>query len=349
MKKIIIWGAYPSVLKTARDGKSHLEGFGDNLLWWIVPLLQFLQEKGYIIFSGDDVNLPPFVDSEQNSTLLLLFDLPHPRDIIARRLYAEIPAARRILVRLEPPAVAPRAYTQNILSEFAALARVEVGAQDDLVPNVLDFKVPINIHFPSHDEPVIRSGLCAVTSHKRVTGQRGQMYRVRERVYRDLHISNLGFDLYGIGWDRFISGIELVDLVIRKLRLDLQFLAPKNVNYKGQVTDKSIITHYNYSIVIENFVGSCYYSEKPFDSLKYGVVPIYFGGVDFHSFGLENLVVQVRDARDFVNVAHNLSPPLPIWDVQQQFSRWLDSDKGKDFRIEKARIDILELVDRLAT
>jgi len=47
MTKLIIWGAYPTTLKSVREGVSHIHGLGDSLLWWLSALIPHFVYKGY--------------------------------------------------------------------------------------------------------------------------------------------------------------------------------------------------------------------------------------------------------------------------------------------------------------
>ncbi|MFN7505583.1 MAG: hypothetical protein ACK5Q1_08480 [Limnobacter sp.] len=246
-------------------------------------------------------------------------------------------------MRLEPPAIAPSSYSRKTLQMFGAVARVEPSPNDYVLKHVLDFTVPLETELPSLDDPPSRRGLCAVSSHKRIIGSRGKMYAIRERAYRQLAALPVFFTLYGTGWNRFISGIDRLDWVMRKLGIHLRILAPRGLNYKGPIPDKSDIIRHEYTLVIENHIGSTYISEKPFDSLKYGIVPIYYGGVNLAAQGLSDIVLQAKSADDIVNIAMNLPPALPRKTVQQRYEAWLRSPAARKFTLAQCQQDLIKL------
>jgi len=103
------------------------------------------------------------------------------------------------------------------------------------------------------------------------------------------------------------------------------------------------IIRHEYTLVIENHIGSTYISEKPFDSLKYGIVPIYYGGVNLAAQGLSDIVLQAKSADDIVNIAMNLPPALPRKTVQQRYEAWLRSPAARKFTLAQCQQDLSKL------
>ena len=347
MTKLIIWGAYPSTLIAVREGVSHINGLGDSLLWWLSELLPHFSKNGYFVEWGDCIDLSANKEFDKNS-LLLLLDLPHAGSAITRQLFELVPASRRILMRLEPPAIAPASYKLHILKMFGALARVEPSANDVTVRHILNFSVPLETRLPVLQDPPVRQGICAVSSHKRILGPRGRLYAMRENAYRLLSNLQVSFSLYGSGWNKYVSGIDHLDWILRKLGINLKSIAPHGINYKGSIQDKSDIILHEYTLVIENYIGSTYISEKPFDSLKYGVIPIYYGGVNLCNEGLDGIIIQTKGLQDIVNIALNLPPTLPRHVVQQRYLAWLNSPYAQKFTLDQCQQDLIGLFNAVS-
>lgn len=348
MTKLIIWGAYPATLKAVREGVSHINGLGDSLLWWLSALIPHFAQNGYSVEWGDCID-PSAQPVRDGKPLLLLLDLPHAGSAITRQLFDLVPPSHRILMRLEPPAISPASYRRDTLQMFGAVARVEPSADDVVLRHVLDFNVPLETQLPTLQDPPVRRGLCAVSSHKRIVGSRGHLYALREQVYRQLATLPTPFTLYGTDWNRYVSGIDRLDWMMRKLGIRLQGMAPRGLNNKGPIPDKSDIIRHEYTVVIENHIGSTYISEKPFDSLKYGVVPIYYGGVDLCAEGLHHIVLQARRVQDIVDIALNLPPALPRQVVQQRYAAWLKSPVARKFTLDQCRQDLIRLFNVVAS
>ena len=90
-------------------------------------------------------------------------------------------------------------------------------------------------------------------------------------------------DVYGEGWDSNLYVIKALSKSLLRyflsrskslpsLKLNL-FVKPRN--YLGVALDKSILSEYKYSLVMEN--EASYVSEKLFYALVYGCIPIYVG------------------------------------------------------------------------
>lgn len=110
----------------------------------------------------------------------------------------------------------------------------------------------------------------------------GELYSLRRKIIKD---TALDIHLFGTGWqspalDTLISVLKsFIYASVRghmSLRGLIEFGLKTPKNFRGQPNDKlSLLTQYERSVVIENWVG--YYSEKLFDALRAGTLPIYVG------------------------------------------------------------------------
>ncbi|MCA3580005.1 MAG: hypothetical protein IOD08_22295 [Bradyrhizobium sp.] len=341
MTRIVIWGAYPSTLELIRSGSVHIAGFGDDLLWWLKPVLDQLESRGIEIVWGSDVT----DDTPLDDALLWLIDFPTPRCKTGSLLLRKIARSRRLLMRLEPPAIAPKAYGPGILDQVGGLLRVEGGPNDERVAHVADFWAPAPLPRNVDGSEDMRSGIVAVSSNKAIVGPRGRLYRFREAAYRALARSECDFRLYGQGWTEWRSGIDLADAVLRRAGIRLP-RDPACFNYLGPLDDKAELVRANYSLVIENHLGSRYVSEKPFDSLKLGVMPIYVGGVSFRAIGLGNLVHQVSTIDEIVRCGSLPRPPRRS-DVIAGYEAWLESEAGAPFTVDAAAKTVAKVIAAL--
>lgn len=114
------------------------------------------------------------------------------------------------------------------------------------------------------------------------------------------------FDYYGVGWERsYLSG-GFIHKVLRKLNL-LRFL-PESPSrcYRGKVGDKlTVLAKFKYSLCFENareIPG--YITEKIFDSLIAGCVPVYWGAPNISDHIPPNCYI---DYRQFLKSPHSLS------------------------------------------
>lgn len=79
------------------------------------------------------------------------------------------------------------------------------------------------------------------------------------------------FDLFGFGWDR-ANFDELTGLAVKKV-------------YRGTVEDKlETLRNYKIALCFENAVFNGYITEKIFDAMFAGTVPIYYGAPDVEKY-----------------------------------------------------------------
>ena len=86
------------------------------------------------------------------------------------------------------------------------------------------------------------------------------------------------FDLFGRHWDRPMTNSGLSANVLR-LVAKLGFLRSSLITYKGQLPDKALaLRRTKFNFALENVAGlSGYLTEKLFDTLYEGCMPIYWG------------------------------------------------------------------------
>lgn len=91
------------------------------------------------------------------------------------------------------------------------------------------------------------------------------------------HFSEKGLDLYGFGWDKELS--------------------PRIVAvYRGTVEDKrKTLARYKFAFCLENSIFGGYVTEKIFDVLFAGCVPVYCGAPDITDFVPRNAFIDLRD------------------------------------------------------
>lgn len=131
------------------------------------------------------------------------------------------------------------------------------------------------------------------------------LYSEREKAIRwfeENHVDD--FDLYGVGWDRFIfRGPKFIRALNRIPWLPELFLKISDrsyPSYKGMVEHKKpIMEQYCFSICYENARDiPGYITEKIFDSFFAGCVPVYWGANNITDYIPENCFI---DKRNFVN------------------------------------------------
>jgi len=170
------------------------------------------------------------------------------------------------------------------------------------VPPLRPFRIPMpfNTVIEPHWSRTDRRGIIIVNSNKRAALSDGELYTERMRAVKHF-ASTGGIDLWGRLWDNGLGDLEA------------EYGDAVRAAWRGPVDDKyEAMSRYRFAICYENMVLDGWITEKIFDCLYAGVVPVYLGApdiadavdpacfVDFRKFGsyaeLERYLASVSDA-----------------------------------------------------
>ena len=217
--------------------------------------------------AADRVGLE-FVTIDQANFLLCL-DLA--KGVTKQQIFQRFDASRRALILREPWQVLPAAYQSRIRAKFSSCVQVGDVTHEKFFPWPQQL-APIE----SVTEPALRA--VAIASW-RVSFLKGSHYNLRAKAF-----SRLEVDTYGRGWNSSALG-KLREIVyqfwlairnLRNARLYIAQLLLKPKNLKGELSSKTeLIGKYHCTLVIENSSG--YISEKLFEAISSGLIPIYCG------------------------------------------------------------------------
>jgi len=113
-----------------------------------------------------------------------------------------------------------------------------------------------------------------------------ELYKERLEIIE--HFAEKEFDLYGIGWNTPILGgtKKLHDAV--------------SASYRGPVQNKiEVLSQYKFTFAFENTISPGYVTEKIFDAMFAGSVPIYFGAPDITDFVHKNAFIDMCDFKNY--------------------------------------------------
>jgi hypothetical protein len=209
------------------------------------------------------------VEKLELAQVVIAFDCLIDKRILNKQLY--------ILIRQEPHSVLPEIYNID-LSQKPNLI-IDVGRNSRESDANLPPPQAIKIEFiPGTKRNIDRS---VVINSNLFSLHASELYSFRKKVVLKLPY----VDLYGRGWN--IGWLKKCKTILIELNKNYEY---KKINifnvlnyfklpnsYKGELDLKSsVLVHYNSSIVIEN--EETYVSEKIFDCLNSGTIPIYVGG-----------------------------------------------------------------------
>jgi hypothetical protein len=208
--------------------------------------------------------------------------------------------------------------------------------------------------FPQFHE---RQGFCCAISGNKVPQKhyKKDLYSERIKLYRWFEQNApKNFSLFGPGWDRpsfeRIFHNKILIKIIQKLNIK-----SKNYKktYKGFADSKSsVLQKFKFSVCFENVYGlNGYITEKIFDSMFAGCIPIYWGAENITSYIPEECFI---DRRNFNNTQSlykylkSLDENAYI-DYQTSINNYLNLDKFHKFSnkyfAENISSDIIEAIN----
>lgn len=220
-------------------------------------------------------------------------------------------AVPRFLVALENPFINPLNADTAYFANFRRVFSWDRRFLD--VPNVQE--IAYGIHFvvplwPGFEERDIFS--CLINANKRFKNPLpNDLYVERVQVIRwhEKHAPE-DFHLYGLGWNKPRHEVGLAG----KLRRRVQRLATQAFGYRpfpswqGELPDKSaVLLRSKFSYCYENVHSlSGYVTEKIFDSMMNGCVPVYWGADDVTRHVPKETFIDRRQFRDTAEVHAHL-------------------------------------------
>lgn len=130
------------------------------------------------------------------------------------------------------------------------------------------------------------------------------------------------FDFYGMGWDRYTFTFPLIGRGLNRLNFLRKSLAKKYPLYRGPVADKlTTLSDYRFSICYENAHSiPGYITEKIFDSLAAGCVPVYWGAPNIKDSVPESCFIDRTRFKSYEELYHFLKSMS-----EQQYNRYLEN------------------------
>lgn len=233
-----------------------------------------------------------------------------------RKIEETIPPQRRILLVFEPSVVLPSNYSPLRREEFQggiiAFTPEQYGSFLPLPQ--LDWKAE---KLPLSRENISKSSVCLINANK-ISLLPGSNYGLRRKVIRAFARSDIEITLAGPGWDRSFrdqvkENLKAIKHCLKNrvfpnvMELSLLPFNLKGVNYVGPIENKySFANKFDFGLVIEN--SNHYVSEKIFDAVLSGLVPLYVGP-ELSNFGIpSNIAAIIKDRPSaFVQKVKSLS------------------------------------------
>jgi hypothetical protein len=203
----------------------------------------------------------------QRSAKSLFISFGMVANLRAARTAGAVPLA---LFLFEPPTVAPRrflllpAYARLVENVFTLLAPGECWGP--LALRARQFRYPQPAIDAVTDNPSRNGWLVAIWSAKEAHGRPRELYSERRKAIEHFGLSG-SLDLFGIGWERVKAPAGRHPGLTRA--------------WRGPIEDKlQTLLRYKFALCYENSRWRGYVTEKIFDCLRAGTIPVYWGAPD---------------------------------------------------------------------
>jgi hypothetical protein len=261
----------------------------------------------------------------------ILTELPNQADLLLFFDYTDLVLEKssgiKILIRQEPKLVLPINYKKRKIRKFDKIIDVgKAGGSSAIVINwPQKLVLPIN-NFANR----VSTRVIMINSNLINLGK-DELYSLR----RAIAFKNNKVDLYGYGWNSStISRIKTIMIEIKKFVKQPYLISFKSLkyyfvnqsNYLGPVSDKiSAMSNYRISLVIEN--SPSFVSEKLFDALSGGCIPVYVGP-DLVNFEIpKNLYIQAEPSLNKVLEAIGRAQKMDYVEWFGSLERWMKSEE----------------------
>ncbi len=234
------------------------------------------------------------------------------------------------LIRQEPQIVRPQNYRADYLSQMNFI--IDVGRPPSTSKLRVNWPQDWNLRIlelSQLDSPA-RIDKTVMINRNLMSFVAGEMYSLR----RLLAQRSTEIDVWGMGWE--MPFIKRAIRVIEELLIPLKHGFPAKLSsikgwlksplsFKGPAEDKlTTLSKYKYSLVIENSLD--YMSEKLFDCLFAGTLPIYVGP-DLKEFGIpEFAAIHSKPNIESVLESINLARGVNLDEWRMSVLAWLTSE-----------------------
>ncbi len=262
------------------------------------------------------------VSDASKSDLYLAIDVIDPI-FLNDSTHQDIP---KVLIRQEPKIVLPQTYLEKNTIKYDYIIDIGKPKSHDL--NVLNWPQDLTSYLKTlktkNDRVVIvNSNLLSLV--------KGENYSLRRQAL--IGIKNL--DLYGYQWNNsFKRKLKIFFIEFKKYAFKVNILSSKGIknyfryfnNYLGEVEDKrAVLSMYKFCLVIEN--SSDFLSEKIFDALLSGCIPIYIGP-DLNMYEIPStLYLQARPNIDDIRSKINEVKKINYEEWKENLNIWLADSK----------------------
>ena len=317
----------------------------DGVLRQFSILKKALGKKGICLKTADAGKI-------EKAKAIFFMEIPSPTTPYLRRALSSSAKESLFAILYEPPVVRPENYLRSLHAPFAKILTWHDSFVDGKKYIKNNFTMPFlqKEKIPLPNIPFSQKKLLCMVSANKYSPLPGQLYTKRAQAAKYMQKYHPhAFDLYGVGWNLPIFHSPLAQLIPinRALRATARLgpLSPFNLrknlaypSYKGAIKSKTdTMSKYKFCICFENqekIPG--YISEKIFDALIAGCVPIYLGASNIGKYVPKECFIDMRKFSGFGEL-HKFISSITGWEFlqyQRAAQNFLNSEKSAPFKID---------------
>lgn len=278
-----------------------------------------------------------------------------PPDLADLVIYNEMPkvlpsskiASKSYLLILESPLVVKNSWKKQRHQYFKRI----LTWNDEVIDGNKFIKVNYTFDIPKEiDQNSKRQKLCTLISAHKISGEKNELYSERIKAIRwfEENAPNQ-FDLYGMGWDR--PAFKGIGKALKKIPFLLKRIPFRSFpSYRGKVADKRSTLHcYNFAICYENVKDlRGYITEKIFDCLFAGTIPIYLGAKNIADYIPANCFIDKRDFETYDSLYQHINSMTQdeIAFMQRNIATFLEGDRIGPFKVQNFSKQVADLIER---
>ncbi|WP_413287826.1 glycosyltransferase family 10 domain-containing protein [Bdellovibrio sp. HCB337] len=297
-------------------------------------LLPFVRMRDEAAKSGMTVKTADFLSAESSSgkggDYYSMGILPDYESLKAKGVTAQA------YILLEPPVVAPKFY-QNLPSLTANFKSVYVhnthgdgysleGVRKEVLKKIywpLPYKGVLEKFWNRRER---KSRIVVINGHHKPISSKNELYSKRIEAIAALEKYDI-VDLFGRGWDKWLT----------RCSLWLPYLLNRSAllkAYRGACGSKyETLSEYNFCLCFENMKMSGYITEKIFDCLYAGTIPLYLGAPDIEKYIPTEAFVDCRkfsNWNEMLNFVRAMTPEQ-IQSMREAGRAFFESERARPY------------------
>lgn len=312
----------------------------DGQLLPYVRLRDYALEKGFSVSTADHLFKSQLQDNHQLDyySMGILDNFP--------KLMNEKNVNLSGFLIMEPPAVAPHLYKAlpKLTKHFQKVYLHNIIGDGYSLKNVDQSKL-YTFYWPQPHQDVLepywnndkrQNRIVVINGNHIPRSLKGQLYS--KRIEAMASLAKIGIvDLYGRGWDQWWSHRSMWPPYWFNYKSLMSI-------YRGSCESKyEVLSNYKFSLCFENMAMSGYVTEKLFDCLYAGTIPLYLGAKDIEKLIPPDIYIDCRRFSSWEEMSDKVMsmPDSEILEMKEAGRKFIQSEMGMKYY--NSLIDIINM------